>query len=53
MSFLNVRTEDEEDAVLEKSVASEASEASEESEDFEASDAYEESVQTGRETRSC
>ena len=50
MSFLNVRTEDEEDAVLEKSVASEASEASEESEDFEASDAYEESVQKGRET---
>ena len=37
-------------AALEKSVASEASEASEESEDFEASDAYEESVQKGRET---
>ena len=34
-------------AALEKSVASEASE---ESEDFEASDAYEESVQKGRET---
>ena len=31
-------------------MASEASEASEESEDFEASDAYEESVQKGRET---
>ena len=37
-------------AALEKSVASEASEASEESEYFEASDAYEESVQKGRET---
>ena len=34
-------------AAIEKSVASEASE---ESEDFEASDAYEESVQKGRET---
>ena len=34
-------------AALEKSVASEASEGSE---DFEASDAYEESVQKGRET---